>query len=877
MYGPLSVSRSWHLTLPYSVLMAVLGFSGGTPASAAQPEYRIAPPEAWVQQITPEDAPPVPAGQISDGVHYLLTDVQTRVESTDRAQYRHFAMKALNESGLGEVANIEIGFDPSYHTLTLHNVQIRRGTRVISKLETAPIRVLQREKELEYRIYNGGRTANIFLDDVRAGDVVEYAYTVRGTNPVFANRLFGRLDFQWAVPVRRVYTRLLWPAEREVYFKSHRTNLEPVVHERNGYREYVWETRRVPALVVESNTPGWYDPYPWVQWSEYKDWESVARWAQPLYRVPPRLSAGLQAEVERIATTANSPRERLLAALRFVQREIRYLGVEIGAGSHAPSAPQLVLERRFGDCKDKTLLTVTLLRALGIEARPALVHTATQRGIYELHPTPNAFNHVLVVARLDGREYWIDPTRSSQKGDLASLYQPNYGYALIVDTATRALTPMPASVVAKRAVYVVFDARTGFDEPVRYTVTGKFEGASAEAQRATLAAENREELQKKYLNFYARYYPSATTAKPFTVREEEPANRVTVTEHYLIPGFWKHIEAQKRRETEIHTPDVAEFLRRPREPVRRAPLYLAHPVDVTQTTEVLLPDKWNIKPERITVEDPAFEFERNIAYDANDRRLVISDRYRSRVDHVEPADVPRYVANLDRAEGSIGYSLIKHDRVVPAPTSWIERFNWSVAVLGFVILSVAGWLAIKRYRYDPPAIDAPADPTLHGLGGWLILPAIGVIVMPIRILVDFLSTLPSYAAETWANLTTVGSAGYHPLWAPLLLYELSANLTLIVCSILLAIMFFQKRRGVPLLFIGVVGGSVVVQAIDLMLGSFVPAVASEMGVKAWGELARGVIGALLWGSYFLVSRRVKSTFVNSRRRANPSIVAAPAG
>ena len=106
--------------------------------------------------------------------------------------------------------------------------------------------------------------------------------------------------------------------------------------------------------------------YPSVEWGEFKDWQAVARWAAPYYRLPAQLSPALQVEVDRIAKAHASPEERLLAALQFVQREIRYMGVEIGPGSHAPSAPQKVLERRFGDCKDKSLLTMTLLQSLGI-------------------------------------------------------------------------------------------------------------------------------------------------------------------------------------------------------------------------------------------------------------------------------------------------------------------------------------------------------------------------------------------------------------------------------------------------------------------------------------------------------------------------------
>ncbi len=835
------------------------------PAFAVQKEYEIGPPPEWVEQITPAEAPAVPLGQVSQGVYYLLSDMQTRVEAHDKVLYRHYAKKAINENGVEEIAHVEIRFDPAYQTLTLHSINVRRGGRVLSKLKVSAVKVLQREKELEYRIYDGSKTANVFLDDVRVGDVVEYAYTLRGSNPVFGNRLFGQFDLQWKVPIHRLYGRLLWPAGRELYLAHHNTDLKPSVRERNGYREYRWHAQGLSAMVVEDGAPGWYDPYAWVQWGEFKDWGSVARWAQPLYRIPDSLSPPLQTEIKRISRLSAAPGERLLAVLHFVQHEIRYLGVEIGAGSHAPNLPQVVLERRFGDCKDKSLLMVTMLNALGVEAQPALVNTSLRRGVRDLQPTPAAFNHVLVHTRLDGCEYWLDPTRAPQKGDLAHLYQPDYGYALVVDAATQDLTPMSstAASVYKRTIHAVFDTHAGLDQPVQYTITSILEGASAEALRNTLASENREELQKQYLNFYARYYPNISMKAPFSVTEEENANRLTLVEQYIIPNFWKHSDKEKRREAEIYSPDVDDYLQRPRDSVRHAPLSVAYPVDLTHTTEVQLPETWDIKPEQTTVDDPAFHFEHRIS--AKDKLVVLTDRFRSRVDDIAASETTRYAANLERALDTVGYRLYKYDEAPPAlHASILDRFNWSVATIAFLVLLCYSWLAAKLYRYDPLPAAVRVGTELEGVGGWLILPAINVVVLPVRLLVETIKTLPTYAADTWATLTTVGNAAYHPLWAPVLLFELSANLAQIVFSVLLAVLFFQKRRSVPNVFIGVMGGSVIIQAADLLLTSALP-VTGRPAPAAWGGLAASITGLSIWGSYFLLSRRVKSTFVNGLR------------
>jgi hypothetical protein len=273
------------------------------------------------------------------------------------------------------------------------------------------------------------------------------------------------------------------------------------------HREYRWDLRAGQARQVEGDAPAWFDPYPSVQWGEFDDWQAVAKWAAPLYKLPQRALPPVQAEAARIAAQSPEAGQRLLAALRFVQREVRYLGIETGPGSHAPSPPDRVLERRFGDCKDKALLMVALLRTLGIEADPALVNTAQQRGIEGWLPSPGAFNHVVVRARLDGRELWLDRTRSLQEGDLVTLAQADYGPALVVNEHSDRLVPMAGEQALRHAreVRAVFDSRDGLDKPVKYTVSTVAHGAAADVLRATLASQSREQLQKQYVNFYANY------------------------------------------------------------------------------------------------------------------------------------------------------------------------------------------------------------------------------------------------------------------------------------------------------------------------------------------------------------------------------------
>jgi len=626
-------------------------------AGAAQKlEYKIEAVPTWVMQIVPDTAAELPQNKQSDGVSYLLLDRQVLIQGGSKQSYSHIAFKIQNESGLENSANIEIRFDPSYQTLSLHSINILRGDKTIPKLTHAGIKVLQREKSLEQLIFNGTKSANLFLEDVRVGDVVEYAFTLRGSNPVFGGKHYSQFDSQWNIPVQHAYSRLLTELGRNPAIKLQNNQPDATQRVVGGLQEYVWSQKDIPALRVRDDAPAWFDPYPSAQWSDFHDWQSVVQWGIPLYTPPSRVPAELAAEAERIKSRYADPAERAVEALRYVQRTVRYLGVEVGPGSHAPTLPDLVLSRRFGDCKDKTLLTLTLLKAVDVEASPALVNTRFKRAIVQWQPSPSAFDHVIVRAKVGDEYFWLDPTLQQQMGGLRDISQANFGYALVLDPQQTGLTEIrPSSTtVYTRKVLAVLDSKAGVQKPVPFTVTTVLEGLSAERMRNTLAKETPDDLQKQLVNYFARYYPNIAIVRPYEVNDNGTSNQLTMTEYYVIPDFWSPSK-DNRMEAYAASPDVNDYLRAPRNAVRTEPLGLFHPAELRQTTYVLLPESWKLKDSSSKIKDPAFEFESSAKFSPG--RLTLVDSYRTLSDSIAPQSMSAYLENLRKARNMLGYSF----------------------------------------------------------------------------------------------------------------------------------------------------------------------------------------------------------------------------
>jgi hypothetical protein len=157
-----------------------------------------------------------------------------------------------------------------------------------------------------------------------------------------------------------------------------------------------------------------------------------------------------------------------------------------------------------------------------------------------------------------------------------------------------------------------------------------------------------------------------------------------------------------------------------------------------------------------------------------------------------------------------------------------------------------------------PSVGAqrPAGPV--GIGGWLTLPAIGLVLMPILTMGYVLKDLlPYFMPEVWLRLTDESSDGFHPLWAPTLIFALVANTILIVGSIVVAVAFFQKRAQVPRWVIGLYLFELAATVIEYLLMRSIP----DLSAGAGRDLVKTVLRTIIWVAYFTSSVRVKNTFV----------------
>jgi len=157
-----------------------------------------------------------------------------------------------------------------------------------------------------------------------------------------------------------------------------------------------------------------------------------------------------------------------------------------------------------------------------------------------------------------------------------------------------------------------------------------------------------------------------------------------------------------------------------------------------------------------------------------------------------------------------------------------------------------------------------SDSSYHKIGGWLLLYAIGLVLYPVKLAISLVTELvPVYAHENWARLTTPGTVGYDPLWRPVLISELVGNCCFLIFSICLIVFFFQRRHVVPRLVIIFLLSNLVFVGVDFFLTYFYLLRADSLSMEAVINMVRTAVASIIWIPYFIVSKRVKATFVKT--------------
>jgi hypothetical protein len=230
-------------------LIILLLFINGTILSNDN-QFYIDKPGKWIENVAFDREINYTDEDIDNGCVYILVDFQTNISTKEK--YKHYAIKIVNETGIESNSDIWINYDPGYQKLRFHKLVIIRNGEIHNKLDRSKFKIIQNESELNRKIYNETYSAGLFIEDLRAGDILEYSYTIEGINPIFNGNFFDFFYLQYSIPIKKLYAAIYHSKDIVLYHKLFNSDHTPQVTNTKDYSILKWEIDNAKEVITQS-------------------------------------------------------------------------------------------------------------------------------------------------------------------------------------------------------------------------------------------------------------------------------------------------------------------------------------------------------------------------------------------------------------------------------------------------------------------------------------------------------------------------------------------------------------------------------------------------------------------------------------------------
>jgi hypothetical protein len=468
------------------------------------------PPPDWVLTAAHAATPDYPPTTIA----VALDDEETlTVEPDGKATLlKRRVIKILRPQGR-DFANVVVPIDRDRKLRSLHVWSIAAGGHPYTLRDNEIAEVGDDEYGMLY-VDLHAKVAHAPAADPGAVVAYEYERTMR---PYVQEYTW---EFQDSIPTLHSAFELVLPPD---WHYSVAARKDPgVVTSQPAPGHYRWQIDRVPGIDIQDvpMTPDFgamagrlvvrysHDPQP----TGDARWTAVGNWYTTLAVPSAQPTPDIAAKAKELVAGQTDFTAKVQSIASYMQRNIRYVGIEIGIGGYRPHTADEVFRNRYGDCKDKATLLRAMLESVGIHSTWVLVDT--RRGFVDPAIPSIDGNHAIaaiempagysnpllqsVVTTKSGKRYLIfDPTNEWIPLGQIPPYEQG-GYGILAEGAQSQLIALPVMPPAANRVEHTIHAQLAADGALKASVVELRFGYDAERPRVTFTAGSQQQ-QHDYL------------------------------------------------------------------------------------------------------------------------------------------------------------------------------------------------------------------------------------------------------------------------------------------------------------------------------------------------------------------------------------------
>lgn len=265
------------------------------------------------------------------------------------------------------------------------------------------------------QFYSRGEVFTFTLPNVEVGNLVEFEYEVNHFNPYNPDIFQGRFYFAGLSPVKFSQLKVVIPKSKKLRytFRNMAKNLQkPEIKTAGDDKVFIWTVEDSGPMIREPMMPSLADVLPKIAFTTTPSWDYLMEWSNNMIKDKIEVTPKIEETVEKIVNDAEAKtkEEKLAAIYHWVQKNIKYISIkgDISTGWTGHPAEE-TLNNGYGDCIDKSILFVTMLKVVDIEAYPISVRTRGEGTAIREIPLMDA-NHAITEVHLNGKKLILDAT-----------------------------------------------------------------------------------------------------------------------------------------------------------------------------------------------------------------------------------------------------------------------------------------------------------------------------------------------------------------------------------------------------------------------------------------------------------------------------------
>jgi hypothetical protein len=411
-----------------------------------------------------------------------LENIKFEILSPKEAvETNHYVITILNENG-DDWAEFEEYYDKLREINSVEGFLYDANGKQLKKIKTKDLQDVSGVSDYSLMDDNRVKKHNFYYK--------VYPYTVEYETVIhFKNTLFFPM---WSpqggekLSVEQSGINIVCPVDYQFRYKAFKYSGEPVTVIEKNKKTVTWTAKDMPAIVKEPFGPLWHELTTVVifgptefQVGDYKgnmgSWQDFGKFVYALKQGRDVLPANIKQTIHQITDGVSDERKKIQLLYEFMQRNTRYISIQLGIGGWQPFDATYVATKGYGDCKALSNYMYSILKEAGITSYYTVIR-AGKNADYITDDFPSQqFNHVILCVPIKKDTVWLECTDQTMPAGYLGDFTCNR-YALLVNENGGSLVRTPkyglADNLETRKLKAVLDEEASLKIEVMTTYKG---------------------------------------------------------------------------------------------------------------------------------------------------------------------------------------------------------------------------------------------------------------------------------------------------------------------------------------------------------------------------------------------------------------------